>query len=243
MPGRPGWRHRTRPARRRPIAAARSGSPGPAGRLCRLFEHRPGAARAAKGQVGSQGVVTNGLWVGMRRTAWRAATTAAAAARSGQPARCQCWARRPASESARESERLREAAVQPPPFARQQMGVKHLPDQRVAEGVAVTGRDQQSGGDGPARRSQQALLRKRDGRGQQVMGHPAVRDADLVNDGPGLRREAVGLGQHGIGDRGGQRLQGRRTRVPWRTAGCLQRRATTAATRSVAGGCSRQEAR
>ena len=75
----------------------------------------------------------------------------------------------------------------------------------MPERVAITGRDQQSRGDGPARRSQQALFRERDGRGQQVMRHPAVRDADLVDNGSRLRAEAVRLGEHGIGDRGGQR--------------------------------------
>ena len=39
------------------------------------------------------------------------------------------------------------------------------------------------------------------------MGHPAIRDADLVDDRPGLHGEPRGLGQHGIGDRGGQRLR------------------------------------
>ena len=87
------------------------------------------------------------------------------------------------------------------------MGVEHLPGQRVAEGIAIVGRDQQARGDGPARRGQQALLRQRNGRGQQFMGHPAIRDADLVDDRPGLHGEPCGLGQHGIGDRGGQRLR------------------------------------
>ena len=39
------------------------------------------------------------------------------------------------------------------------------------------------------------------------MGHPAVRDADLVDDRPGLRGEPRGLGQHGIGDRSRERLR------------------------------------
>ena len=49
-------------------------------------------------------------------------------------------------------EGLRETLMQVPPLTRQQMGVEHLPGQRMAEGIAIAGRDQQARGDGPARR-------------------------------------------------------------------------------------------
>ena len=101
-------------------------------------------------------------------------------------------------------ERRGEAAMQAPPFARQQMSVKHLPDQLVPEGVTVAGRDQQSRVDGLLRRGQQLLFRKLSGRGHQVMRHLAVGDADLPDHRSCQSCEPSRPGQHGVADRGGQ---------------------------------------
>ncbi len=93
-----------------------------------------------------------------------------------------------------------QAPVQAAPLARHQLGVEHLADQPVREGVAVVRRHQQPGGDGLPCRRQQAVLGEGHGRGQQLVRHPAVGHADLVDDRPGRRRDAGGPGQHGLGD-------------------------------------------
>jgi hypothetical protein len=97
-----------------------------------------------------------------------------------------------------------EPPVQSAAFARQQVGVEDLPGQRVRQGVAVPGRDQQPQRHRLAGGGQQLPLRQRHGRGEQFVGHPVVGHRDLVDHLPHPVVDAGHPCQHDLGE-GGRR--------------------------------------
>ena len=175
--------------------------PGPAGRL-RGFLQQAGAGVGQPPHLARRpGVETVGLRVGARghglprRQQGRGRGAVRAIGQlpvQGQQGRVRL---RPGGQ------RVGDAAMQAAALPGQQLAVEHLPDQVMRERVAIGSGGQQPPGDRLAGRGQQIILTERDGRGQQLMRHPAVGHAHLVDHGPRRRRDPGGLGQHGFGDR------------------------------------------